>query len=63
MMKSTCANKDVFLIFHYHFRHNLGHDRDILWNDPAIGIAWSIRDVDAILSEKDKRLPMLSHLK
>jgi dTDP-4-dehydrorhamnose 3,5-epimerase len=32
----------------------------ILWNDPAIGIAWPNLDMDYILSDKDKRLPVFS---
>jgi dTDP-4-dehydrorhamnose 3,5-epimerase len=32
-------------------------DRGIVWNDPAIGIAWPIRD--PILSPKDAALPLL----
>ncbi|MFU0831787.1 MAG: dTDP-4-dehydrorhamnose 3,5-epimerase [Oscillospiraceae bacterium] len=33
-------------------------DRNILWNDPEIGIDWGI--TDPILSEKDKKAPLLS---
>ncbi|WP_077307313.1 dTDP-4-dehydrorhamnose 3,5-epimerase [Terribacillus halophilus] len=33
------------------------HDRNILWNDPEIGIEWPLLDV--ILSEKDKNAPLL----
>ena len=32
-------------------------DRGILWNDPAIGIAWPV--VDPTLSAKDAQLPLL----
>ena len=35
------------------------HERGILWNDPAIGIAWPKLDVDYLLSEKDKKNPNL----
>ena len=34
------------------------HDRGILWNDPAIGIDWPVES--PILSEKDKKNPLLS---
>jgi dTDP-4-dehydrorhamnose 3,5-epimerase len=33
------------------------HDRGVLWNDPALGIAWPISPSEAILSDKDKVLP------
>jgi len=34
------------------------HDSGIFWNDPEIGIDWPLRT--PLLSEKDKRLPLLS---
>lgn len=36
------------------------HDKGILWNDPALGIAWP--DIPPILSEKDTGLPKLADL-
>ncbi|MNR53300.1 dTDP-4-dehydrorhamnose 3,5-epimerase [compost metagenome] len=33
------------------------HDRGILWNDPAIGIAWPT--MSPILSAKDEKHPLL----
>lgn len=33
-------------------------DRGILWNDPALNISWPVKN--PILSEKDRRLPLLS---
>lgn len=38
------------------------HDRGILWNDPAIGIAWPLSDTEAKLSDKDRKLPRLCDL-
>lgn len=38
------------------------HDKGLLWNDPALGIDWGIRDEEAILSEKDRRQPRLTEL-
>jgi dTDP-4-dehydrorhamnose 3,5-epimerase len=34
-------------------------ERGILWNDPAIGIAWGVDAQHAILSEKDTKNPLL----
>lgn len=36
------------------------HDRGILWNDPDLAIPWPVAPGEAILSEKDRRLPRLS---
>lgn len=38
------------------------HDRGLLWNDPAIGIAWPVSSESAILSDKDRRQPVLAEL-
>ena len=37
-------------------------DRGVLWNDPAIGIAWPVAAGAAILSEKDRNAPLLAAL-
>jgi dTDP-4-dehydrorhamnose 3,5-epimerase len=36
------------------------HERGIRWNDPALGIAWTTTEADAVLSPKDKIAPLLS---
>lgn len=38
------------------------HDKGILWNDPALGIAWPLAENEAILSEKDRIQPRLAEL-
>ena len=38
------------------------HDRGLLWNDPALGIAWPIAESAAVVSEKDRRQPRLADL-
>ena len=38
------------------------HDRGLAWNDPELGIAWPIADDEAVLSDKDRRQPVLAEL-
>jgi dTDP-4-dehydrorhamnose 3,5-epimerase len=38
------------------------HDRGILWNDPALGIAWPVSANEALISDRDRNNPMLSGL-
>jgi dTDP-4-dehydrorhamnose 3,5-epimerase len=35
------------------------HERGILWNDPALAIDWGISSESAILSDRDKKHPVL----
>ncbi|HXV18780.1 MAG TPA: dTDP-4-dehydrorhamnose 3,5-epimerase [Candidatus Omnitrophota bacterium] len=35
------------------------HERGIAWNDPALGILWPETGVKPVLSEKDKKFPLL----
>lgn len=37
-------------------------DRGLRWNDPVLGIDWRIDEADAILSDKDRRQPLLVEL-
>ena len=37
-----------------------GHERSLLWNDPALGIAWPIAADQACLSAKDAQAPCLA---
>lgn len=43
-------------------RYSPEHDKGLFWKDPALGIDWPVNETEAILSEKDKRLPRLSEL-
>ena len=36
------------------------HDRGIRWNDPALDIDWGIAEAEAILSDRDRKHPMLA---
>ncbi len=36
------------------------HERGVRWNDPALAIDWPVSEEEAVLSEKDTRLPLLA---
>jgi len=36
------------------------HDRGIRWDDPAIGIEWPLDGAEPILSDKDRKAPLLA---
>lgn len=38
------------------------NDKGLLWNDPQLAIPWPVSESEAILSDKDRRLPRLSEL-
>lgn len=38
------------------------HDKGLLWNDPALGIAWPLAEGEAILSEKDRIQPRFEEI-
>jgi dTDP-4-dehydrorhamnose 3,5-epimerase len=38
------------------------HERGILWSDPALAIPWPVRADAAILSDKDRRHPVLADI-
>jgi dTDP-4-dehydrorhamnose 3,5-epimerase len=38
------------------------HDKGLLWNDEALGIAWPVSESEAILSAKDGQQPRLAEL-
>ena len=42
--------------------YSASHDRGLNWADPALDIQWPVTESQAILSEKDKALPMLHAL-
>ena len=38
------------------------HDHGVAWNDPELNIDWQINKEEAILSDKDQKLPLLSQV-
>lgn len=39
--------------------YSAAHEFGVRWNDPDVGIRWPVEEAAAILSDKDKRLPLL----
>ena len=39
-----------------------GHERGIRWNDPKLGIDWGVSEDAAVLSERDRKHPMLAEM-
>jgi dTDP-4-dehydrorhamnose 3,5-epimerase len=42
--------------------YSAAHDRGLRWNDPRLAIDWPVSETDAVVSDKDRRQPMLSEL-
>jgi len=49
----------IYKVNHY---YSPEHDRGMRWNDPALGIAWPVGEAEAVLSDKDRRQPLLAEL-
>ena len=50
------------VVYKVNIYYSAEHDRGLLWNDPSLGIAWPLEFGDAILSDKDRRHPVLANL-
>lgn len=53
---------DTEVIYKVSDYYSPAHDAGLLWNDPDLGIAWPISESEAILSDKDRKLPRLNEL-
>ena len=53
---------DTEVIYKVTDYYSPAHDKGVLWNDPALGIDWPVAAGEAILSDKDLRLPPLAEL-
>lgn len=54
-----CAIMDATIIYKCTNFYSPGHARDIAWNDPEIKIDWPIVPNQNLISEKDKKAPLL----
>jgi len=50
---------DVVVMYKVSTSYAPALDAGIRWNDPDIAISWPIKNADVIISEKDRRLPLL----
>jgi dTDP-4-dehydrorhamnose 3,5-epimerase len=50
------------VIYKVSAHYSLEHDRGLLWNDPALGIAWPVSADEALVSDRDRKHPVLSRL-
>lgn len=53
---------DTEVIYKVTAPYSPAHDAGIAFDDPALGIPWPVTRADAVLSDKDRRLPLLSAL-
>lgn len=54
-----CAITDATIVYKCTNYYSPQHARDIAWNDPAINISWPIIPNPELISEKDKKAPLL----
>jgi dTDP-4-dehydrorhamnose 3,5-epimerase len=50
---------DVVVIYKASDYYAPTHESGIRWNDPDIAIPWPLKDANIIISDKDRRLPLL----
>ena len=53
---------DTEVIYKVNRYYSAEHDRGLLWDDPALGIAWPVAAGEVILSDKDRKHPVLADL-
>ena len=53
---------DTEVIYKVNRYYSPAHDCGLAWDDPALGIAWPVSGEAALLSEKDRRNPVLAEL-
>jgi dTDP-4-dehydrorhamnose 3,5-epimerase len=53
---------DTEVIYKVSAYYSAEHDRGLLWNDPALGIAWPVSGDEALISDKDRQHPVLFSL-
>jgi dTDP-4-dehydrorhamnose 3,5-epimerase len=54
---------DVVVMYKVSSFYAPNYDNGIRWNDPEIAIPWPCKEVDTIVSDKDRRLPLLKEFR
>jgi len=49
----------IYKVTNYYSPQN---ERGVIWNDPDLGISWPVKAEEAVLSDKDRKLPQLKDL-
>lgn len=57
-----CSLEESEVLYKVTNLYSREHDGGVLWNDPALGIAWPVLDVPYVVAEKDRKLPRLADL-
>jgi dTDP-4-dehydrorhamnose 3,5-epimerase len=53
---------DTEIVYKVSGYYSAAHDHGLRWNDPALGIDWPVAPANAVLSDKDKKQPLLAEL-
>jgi dTDP-4-dehydrorhamnose 3,5-epimerase len=53
---------DTEVIYKVNRYYSPDYDRGVRWDDPALGIQWGVSAEAAVLSDKDRRQPLLAEL-
>jgi len=53
---------DTEVIYKVSAYYSAEHDRGLLWSDPALGVAWPVSPDEALMSDKDRKHPVLARL-
>jgi dTDP-4-dehydrorhamnose 3,5-epimerase len=53
---------DTEIVYKVSEYYSAAHDCGLRWNDPVLGIEWPVAPADAVLSDKDKKQPLLAEL-
>ena len=53
---------DTEVIYKVSAYYSAAHDRGLLWSDPALGIDWPLAVGEMVLSDKDRKHPVLADL-